>query len=310
MITSFILPGQCRRHMIAPWHPDHPRRLDAIERQLALSGVARQLQHFDALPVESDMLGLAHAPDYLAFLATSAACNTPVALDEETLINADSWDAARCAAGGVIKGINQLFRNQADNVFCAVRPPGHHAEKAQGMGFCLINNVALAACYARQRYGISRIAIIDIDAHQCNGTLDILANDNDILICTLYQQGLYPWSSANESASNVESLELPAGSTGQQARAHCIRQWSPRIDAHQPELIIISAGFDAHRDDPMTELAFESGDFFDITQDILAMAERHAGGRVLSVLEGGYHLESLAPSVNAHLSAMIGLERP
>ncbi|MCX2523348.1 histone deacetylase family protein [Larsenimonas rhizosphaerae] len=310
MITSFILPGQCRRHMIAPWHPDHPRRLDAIERQLALSGVARQLQHFDALPVAPDMLRLAHTPDYLALLADAADSDTPVALDEETLVNADNWDAARCAAGGVIKGVNQLFRNQADNVFCAVRPPGHHAEKAQGMGFCLINNVALAACYARRHYDIQRIAIIDIDAHQCNGTLDILAHDHDILICTLYQQGLYPWSSANENAPNVESLPLPAGSTGQQARDRCLHQWMPRIDAHRPELILISAGFDAHRDDPMTELAFDSGDYFDLTRDILAMAERHANGRVLSVLEGGYHLESLAPSVNAHLSAMIGLERP
>ncbi|MCM2971394.1 histone deacetylase family protein [Larsenimonas suaedae] len=306
MITALIAPSFCRRHMVAPWHPDHPRRLNAIERQLARHGVSQHLQHFDARAAKPEHLLLAHDAGYLGFLSDATPDDAPIALDDETFVTKDSWQAARIAAGAVVKGVNQLCRQQADNVFCAIRPPGHHAEHQRGMGFCLINNAAIAARYAITHWGLKRILIVDIDAHQCNGTLDILGNDPRVLICSMFQQGIYP-ASSTPPPSNSINMALAPHTTGREASLRLEADCRHAIERHRPELVIMSAGFDGHREDGMTDLDFETQDFRALTQQCLDIAARFSDGRLLSVLEGGYHLESLGPSVEAHVQALAGL---
>ncbi|USZ51848.1 histone deacetylase family protein [Halomonas sp. DN3] len=307
MITAFLSHPYCQRHDMGPDHPESPLRLDAIRAQLMRSGVLQHAMQADAREATEEQLQRVHPEAHLARLEQASPQDGHASIDADTLMNSDSLQAARLAAGAVVKGVDQVFRGQADNVFCAVRPPGHHAEAQEAMGFCFYNNVAVGAAHARAVHGARRIAILDFDVHQCNGTIDIFKNDPEVMVCTSFQYPFYPWRYLDTPYPNVVHTPLPAGTESAGFRAAIERDWWPALEDFRPELILVSAGFDAHRDDPMAELCLADEDYHWITQGILDIARRHAEGRVVSVLEGGYDLAALGRSVEAHLRALLGL---
>lgn len=223
------------------------------------------------------------------------------------MMNPDSLKAARMSAGAVIKGVDQVFKRQADNVFCAVRPPGHHAEASDAMGFCFYNNVAVGAAYAREKYGVRRIAILDFDVHQCNGTIDIFKNDPDVLVCSSFQYPFYPWRYLRSEWQNIVNSPLEVGTDSKEFRRIIENHWLPALHAFKPELVMLSSGFDAHRDDPLADVCLEDEDFYWITHMAMEIATLYADNRVISVLEGGYNPDTLARGVEAHVKALLGM---
>src|SRR3990167_8243331 len=228
---------------------------------------------------------------------------THAQVDPDTSINIHSWDAILVAAGAAIDATDAVLAGELLNAFCAVRPPGHHATRNQAMGFCFVNNVAVAAKYALERHGLKRVAIVDFDVHHGNGSEDIVAGDERILMCSFYQHPFYPpWE--HSTATNLVNLPVPAYTKGMDVRELIDMMWLPRLDAHKPQMIFISAGFDAHREDDMGQLGLVENDYAWITQRIKEVAQRHAKGRIVSCLEGGYDLSALARSVEAHLRVL------
>ena len=231
-------------------------------------------------------------------------------VDPDTSINVHTWDAALRAAGAALAATDAVLAGDADTAFCAVRPPGHHACRDQAMGFCFFNNVAVAARYALERHGLQRVAIVDFDVHHGNGTENIVAGDERILMVSFFQHPFYPYGGATSNASNLLNLPVPAYTQGDAVRALVRAQWLPRLEAFKPELLLISAGFDAHRDDDLGQMGLVEADYAWITAQLMAVAARHAKGRIVSCLEGGYNLDALARSVEAHLRVLAGLDNP
>lgn len=307
MITSYISHPHCDLHHMGPEHPESPQRLEAIRAHLALAGILQQTMQSDAKPVSDEQLMRVHPSSHIRTLEKCSPENGLVELDNDTFLNPHSLDTARLAAGAVVRGVEQVFRGQADNVFCAVRPPGHHAEATEAMGFCFYNNVAVGAAHARARYGVERIAILDFDVHQCNGTIDIFADDPGILICTSYQYPFYPWRQLRPEAKNVIATPLDAGCNSLMFRRAIEHDWLPALQAFRPELVMVSAGFDAHREDPMADLCLEDEDFYWVTMLATDIARRYSNDRLVSVLEGGYALDALGRSAVAHVKALLEL---
>ncbi|OHV11910.1 histone deacetylase family protein [Kushneria phosphatilytica] len=309
MITSWISDRQHVRHHMGAGHPESPERLATIEQRLNASGLLHHTVQFSARPATEEQILEVHSLDHWHQLQhyTPSHEGELTELTSDTLLTPWSIEAARMAAGAATRGIDQLYRGQADNVFCAVRPPGHHAERTGAMGFCLLNNVAIAAAYARTVYGVERIAILDFDVHQCNGTIDIFQHDSQVLICSSFQEGLFPQRYHQAPSSNVINTPLPLGSNGDDLLRCIERQWLPAIERHRPQLICISAGFDAHRDDPLGGLNLTGMDYHRISRLLVALAREYSEGRLLSVLEGGYDMNALAEGVEAHLAALIDL---
>ncbi|UTV88142.1 histone deacetylase family protein [Cobetia amphilecti] len=308
MITSYISHRDCGQHFMGPTHPESPLRLQAIERQLALSGVIQHVQQYSARAATLEQLARVHPMRHLQALEKCPPqAGQLLTINEDTVMCADSLVAARLAAGAVVRGVDQVMRDQADNVFCAVRPPGHHAERADAMGFCFYNNVAVGALHARQHYGVKRIAILDFDVHQGNGTVDIFKHDPDTLVCSSFQDAMYPWRYLESRWEHIHNTPLSEGSGSLAFRRAIEAQWLKKLDDFKPELILISAGFDAHREDPMAELCLEDDDYYWVTLLAMDVARRHCHGRIVSVLEGGYCLEALGRSTEAHLKALAGL---
>ncbi|SFH72280.1 histone deacetylase family protein [Modicisalibacter xianhensis] len=306
MITSFLTHPHCDLHHMGPEHPESPLRLEAIRKRMALAGILQQTMQSEARPASDEQLARVHPQRHLISLVKCVPEHGLINLDNDTFMNPHSLEVARLAAGAVVRGVDQVYRHQADNVFCAVRPPGHHAEAAEAMGFCFYNNVAVGAAHARARHGVKRLAILDFDVHQCNGTIDIFANDPDVLICTSYQYPFYPWRYLRPEAENVVCTPLDAGTDSRGFRQAIERDWLPALQAHQPELILVSAGFDAHRSDPMADLCLEDEDFHWITTLAMDVARIYAGNRLVSVLEGGYDLDALGRCATAHVQALLG----
>ncbi|WP_416886831.1 histone deacetylase family protein [Marinospirillum sp.] len=307
MITSFITHPDCALHDMGPWHPENPLRLNAIVDQLMLSGLMNQLLQYKAKPVTEEQLCRVHPRAHLRSLELSLPQEGFTAIEDETLLAPRSLEAAAIAAGAVIKGVDQIFKNQADNVFCAVRPPGHHAEKVESMGFCFYNNVAVGALHALEVYGLERVAIVDFDVHHGNGTVDIFRNDPRVLVCSSFQHPFYPWRYADLNADHIINTPLDAHTASLAFRKQIEASWLPALQKFKPQLILVSAGFDAHREDPMGELDLEDDDYYWITQLLMDQAQAHSGGRLVSVLEGGYELAPLARSVHRHIEALQGL---
>ncbi|MFP8777466.1 histone deacetylase family protein [Hydrogenophaga sp. RWCD_12] len=313
--TGYFTHPDCRRHEMGPGHPECPSRLDAIEDRLLASGLGAALVRREATPASMTELELAHGRMHLASLRglsdglrdeIAAGGPTHAQIDPDTSINIHSWDAILVAAGAAIDATDAVMAGELANAFCAVRPPGHHATRNQAMGFCFVNNVAVAAKYALERHGLERVAIIDFDVHHGNGTEDIVAGDERILMCSFYQHPFYPpWD--HSTAPNLVNLPVPAYTRGMDIRELVDMMWLPRLDAHKPQMIFISAGFDAHRDDEMGQLGMVENDYAWITERIKEVARRHAKGRIVSCLEGGYDLGALARSVEAHLRALADL---
>lgn len=305
METLYITHPAFRLHEMGEWHPECPQRLDAISDQLLSSGIASYLNEEQAVqPVCRQALERVHQADYLDRLEAMAPIDGYSTIDPDTMMNPHTLEAARLAAGAVVLAVDAVMRDQASTAFCAVRPPGHHAMPNQAMGFCFYNNVAVAAAHAMETYGLKRIALIDFDVHHGNGTEAIFAGDERVLMCSFYQHPLFPNIQIEPMPLNMVNIPVPPYTSGADIREVVRQHWLPRLEAHQPELVFISAGFDAHREDDMGQLGLVESDYAWMTQQVVAIADRHAQGRVVSALEGGYHLSALARSVIAHIRAL------
>ncbi|TGD71505.1 histone deacetylase family protein [Mangrovimicrobium sediminis] len=305
MSITYITHPTCLLHDMGRGHPEQPARLAAIDARLRDSDIAGHLRRVEAQPASDALIIAAHSAQHLAQMVAAAPATGIAILDADTRMNPHSLAAARLAAGAAVQGVDLLMTGATRRVFCAVRPPGHHAEREQAMGFCLFNNVAIAALHALEQHGLERVAIVDFDVHHGNGTQDIVAGDPRILFCSSFQHPWYPFSGAGESADNILNTPLPAGCSGAQLRAAVETEWLPHLARFAPQLLIVSAGFDAHRADPLAEFELDEDDFAWLTRRVCEQAARSARGRVLSSLEGGYALDALGSSVEAHLRAML-----
>jgi acetoin utilization deacetylase AcuC-like enzyme len=287
------------------YHPECPERLGAIHDQLRASGVGDLLMPFDALPATDEQLQRVHPPEYLAWLEAASPAEGYAHLDPDTAINRYSLDAARHAAGGVVLATDLVISGTVHNAFCCVRPPGHHAEQARAMGFCMFNNVAVGVTHALAVHGVPRIAIVDFDVHHGNGTEQIFAGHPQVLMVSTFQHPLYPYSGIDPLGPNMVNVPLAAGSDGKAFREAVVTKWLPALEAFAPGMIFISAGFDAHREDPLANLRFVEADYAWVTREIVHIAKKYAHGRIVSSLEGGYALSALGRSVVAHVRELV-----
>ena len=294
-------------------HPECPQRLDAIEDRLLITGLDQAIERREATPAALADLELAHSRMHLAALRglsdnlrddVAAGGPAHAQIDPDTSINVHSWDAILMSAGAAIDATDAVLAGEMVNAFCAVRPPGHHAGREKAMGFCFVNNVAVAAKYALERHGLKRVAIVDFDVHHGNGTEDIVAGDDRILMVSFYQHPFYPDGGSQSHAANLVNVPVPAYTKGMDIREIIEMIWIPRLEAFKPELILISAGFDAHREDDMGQLGLVEQDYAWITLRLKEVAKRFAKGRIVSCLEGGYNTSALARSVEAHLRVL------
>ncbi|WPB59105.1 histone deacetylase family protein [Xylophilus sp. GOD-11R] len=314
--TGYFTHPACRRHDMGRGHPECAARLDAIDDRLLLTGVLDALDRQQAPAASEADLLRAHSAEHIARLraldariaADLAAGGPPLAaIDPDTSLCADSLQAALCAAGAAVAATDAVATGALANAFCSVRPPGHHAERERAMGFCLFNNVAIAVRRALDVHGLQRVAVVDFDVHHGNGTEDILAGDERVLMVGLFQHPFYPYSGAEAPADNMLNVPVPAYTKGPEIRQIVADQWLPRLEAFRPEMVFISAGFDAHREDDLGQLGLVEADYAWITEQLHAVAARHAGGRIVSCLEGGYALDALACSVEAHVRVLAGV---
>ncbi len=307
MVTAFITHPDCLKHDMGRGHPEQPARLTAIEDQLIASGVAENLQRHEAPLATDAQLARVHPKQYVRAIREAAPETGTVQLDADTAMNPHSLDAALRGAGAAVLAVDLVMQKRIQNAFCSVRPPGHHACKARPMGFCIFNNVAVAARHAVHAHGLERIAIIDFDVHHGNGTEEIFEGDPQVLMASTFQHPFYPYSGTESPASNMVNVPLPAGAGSQQFRDAVTTQWLPVLEEFKPELVIFSAGFDAHVEDDMGMLQLKDGDYGWVTEQVKAVADRHAGGRIVSMLEGGYALSALGRSVVQHVRVLAGL---
>ena len=314
--TGYFTHKDCRKHEMGAGHPECPERLDAIEDRLLITGVGDALDRRDAPLAALGDIELAHDRMLIAAIRGLgdqladdiwAGGPTHVQIDPDTAMNVHTWNAALRAAGAVMAATDSVIAGEMENAFCAVRPPGHHAERAKAMGFCFFNNIAIAAKYALERHGLQRVAIVDFDVHHGNGTEDIIKGDERILMVSFFQHPFYPFSGADTHATNMVNLPVPAYTRGMDIRELIEMMWIPRLEAFKPEMIFISAGFDAHREDDIGQMGLTEQDYAWITERIKNVAKRHAKGRIVSALEGGYNLSALGRSVEAHIRVLADL---
>jgi len=292
-------------------HPESPNRLRAIMQRLEQSGLAAELTRLASRTAEDEWITLVHRPEYVGHLNREAPTSGRVSLDADTSMSPGSLLAAYLAAGGALSGVDAIMADQVQHVFCAVRPPGHHAEAGRAMGFCLFNNVAIAARYAQKRYGVQRVLIVDWDVHHGNGTQHSFEADPSVLFFSTHQYPHYPGTGrATECGTGAGegftiNVPMEAGEGDDDYRAVFQKVLVPAADAFKPELVIISAGFDAHRDDPLASMGLTEEGYADLTSIVAGIATRHCRGRLLSSLEGGYNLTALAASVERHIRALV-----
>jgi acetoin utilization deacetylase AcuC-like enzyme len=312
-MTGFFTHPSFRKHEMSAGHPECPQRLDAIDDRLLISGLDVALNRRVATAAATSDIELAHDRMYVAAirglnaeLKEEIAAGGPdhLQIDPDTSINIHTWDAALHAVGAAIDATDAVMAGEMPNAFCAVRPPGHHACHNKAGGFCFFNNVAIAAKYALERHNLKRVAIVDFDVHHGNGTEDIVKDDDRILMVSFYQHPFYPMDWAHSNAKNLVNLPIPAYTKGMEIRELIEAAWMPRLEEFKPEMIFISAGFDAHREDDMGQLGLVEQDYAWITSRIMDVARHHAKGRIVSCLEGGYVMSPLGRSVEAHIRVL------
>lgn len=292
------------------WHPESPARLQAIEDQLILSRLDGLFERREAPLAELPAILRNHTPGALALVRD----NTPTVegetypLDGDTLLCSHSYQAALRAAGAALAATDAVIAGSVSNAFCAIRPPGHHARPSEPMGFCLFNNVAVAARHALDGHGMARVAIIDFDVHHGNGTAESFRDDPRVLMASFYQHPFYPYGEPEPCTPTSVNIPVPARSKGDVVRALIDAHWLPALHAFKPEMIFISAGFDAHREDEIGGMGLVEDDYAWITRQIVAVAKQHSQGRIVSCLEGGYNLSALGRSVVAHLKALAEID--
>ncbi|MBI3374480.1 MAG: histone deacetylase family protein [Betaproteobacteria bacterium] len=307
MSTAFITHADCLKHDMGHGHPEQPARLTAIEDQLIASGVEQYLQRHDAPLALDEHLARAHSINYVHAVREFSPVDGIVHLDPDTAMNPHSFSAALRAAGAAVLATDLVITGKAANAFCAVRPPGHHACRSRPMGFCIFNNVAVAALHALEVHGLDRVAIVDFDVHHGNGTEDIFSNDERALMASIFQHPYYPYSGTEDPAGNMYNVPLAGGTGGQGLRAAVEKVWLPALERFKPEMVFFSAGFDAHEEDDMAGLRFRDADYRWVTEQVKAVADRYAKGRMVSMLEGGYALSALGRSVVQHVRVLAGL---
>lgn len=304
MAILYITHPVCRLHEMGQWHPESPARLDAIDDQLLMSGASGLVDPQQSTEASDADLLRVHTPEHLRLLQDNAPATGYVSIDSDTVMNPHTLAAARVAAGAGIRAVDAVMSGDYQAAFCAVRPPGHHATPERAMGFCFFNNIAVAAAYALDKHGLDRVAIIDFDVHHGNGTEDTFAGDPRVMMCGFYQHPLYPGAGHTPPAANMINVPVSAGTSGKQLRQIVTDTWIPALNKFQPQLIFISAGFDAHREDDIGQLAMVEDDYAWITTQLVKLAESSAQGRIVSMLEGGYNLSALGRSVVAHIRAL------
>jgi len=305
MGIAFISHPDCELHDTGAGHPESPARMRAVLDYLPGRDIWRRLTEYEAPLVDREKLYRVHDKHYVDTVFAAEPSQGRVYLDPDTSMAPHSLNAALRAAGSVVMGVDLVMSGDMDQAFCCVRPCGHHAEVARPMGFCLFNNIAVGARYAQDRYGLNKVAIVDFDVHHGNGTEDIFRNDPSVFFSSTFQHPFYPGSGADTRSDHIVNIPLPAGTRGDRFRAAFEERILPALNGFEPELLFISAGFDAHNDDPLAQLCLFEEDFAWATGKIKGVADLHAQGRVISVLEGGYNLLALARSVEAHLQAML-----
>jgi len=291
---------------MGPEHPESPARLAAIERHFANIELNKQLIQIQSELAPEDSVARVHHPRYIDQLDQIRPERGLVQADPDTMMGPFTHEAAYLAAGSGVQAVEGIMAGEFQRAFCAARPPGHHAEPATTMGFCFINNIAVAVQQLRSQHNVKRVAVIDFDVHQGNGTVEIFKDIPDVLFCSSFQHPFYPHSHWNVERPNIINSPLPAYGTGTELIKIWEEQWFPALEAHKPEFIFISAGFDAHRDDPLGEMNWLAKDYYWITKRLVDLADKYADGRIVSMLEGGYDLAALAASSEQHMLALLG----
>lgn len=311
--TGLVYDPRYLDHDMGAGHPESPNRLRAIIQQLERSGTAARLVRIEPREAEDEWITQIHEPSYLAMLKSHAPVSGRVSLDSDTSMSSGSLTAAYLAAGGALAAVDAIMSKAVEHAFCAVRPPGHHAEAGHAMGFCLFNHVAIAARYVQKRYGLNRVLIVDWDVHHGNGTQHSFEEDPSVLFFSTHQFPHYPGSGRaterGRGAGEGFTINVPmeAGQGDEEYRAVFQQSLVPAADAFKPEFVLISAGFDAHKEDPLASMGLTEEGYADLTGIVAGIARRHASGRILSSLEGGYHLTALATSVDRHIQSLLAV---
>jgi acetoin utilization deacetylase AcuC-like enzyme len=307
MQTAYITHPLCLKHDMGSGHPECPARIHAVEDQLIASGLFAYLQQHEAPEVTREQLLRVHDADYVDAIAAMAPQHGRVDLDGDTAMNPFSYPAALRAAGAAVLGVDLVMAGKVENAFCNIRPPGHHAERARAMGFCIFNNVAVGAAHALAAHGLSRVAIADFDVHHGNGTENIFHDNPQVMLCSTFQHPFYPYVGANSGNDHMINVPLPAGTGSEGFREAVTSRWFPALEKFKPQLLMISAGFDAHREDDMAMLGLVEADYKWVTEQLKLFAAKHCHKRIVSVLEGGYELHALGRSAMAHVKVLSGL---
>ncbi|AAZ97978.1 histone deacetylase family protein [Thiobacillus denitrificans ATCC 25259] len=307
MHTAYLTHADCLMHDMGSWHPESPARLRAIDDRLHAAHLFDHLAHHEAPRVQRAQLLRVHDAAYVDFIEASSPEHGVRALDADTSMNPHTLSAALRAAGGAAMAVDLVMGDDTANAFVACRPPGHHATRRRAMGFCIFNNVAVAAAQALDVHGLERVAIVDFDVHHGNGTEDIFRDDPRVMLCSTFQHPFYPFAGADTASAHIVNVPLPAGTDGARYRDAFRAQIVPRLDAFAPQMLFCSAGFDGHREDDMAQFGLLEADYVWITEQVMAVAARHACGRIVSVLEGGYDLSSLGRSAAAHIKTLAAL---
>jgi acetoin utilization deacetylase AcuC-like enzyme len=305
--TAFITHSDCLLHDMGAGHPECPARMRAIDDQLIASGLINFLIHADAPLAKREHLERVHYATYIDAIERTSPESGVVHLDPDTAMNPHTLNAALRAAGAAVLATDMVIGGEAETAFCNIRPPGHHAERGRAMGFCVFNNVAIAAAHALEQHKLERVAIVDFDVHHGNGTENIFSADERVLMVSTFQHPFYPYSGIEGRSERMVNIPLAAYTTGTAFRRVVEEHWLPALERFAPQAIFISAGFDAHREDDMASLGLVEDDYAWVTREIKALAGRHAGGRIVSCLEGGYNLGALGRSVVAHIKALADL---
>lgn len=312
MSTGFYTHAECKRHEMGALHPESPERLQAIEDQLIASRIDPFITHKSAPEASIDDIARVHTAQMIDRIRDNVPAASEqghyYAIDGDTALNAHSWSAALHAAGAAVAATDAVIAGELRNAFCAIRPPGHHATPTESMGFCLFNNVAIAVRRALDVHRMQRVAIVDFDVHHGNGTEAAFVNEPRVLMVSFFQHPLYPYSGTADIGANAVNVPVPAYSYGGVVRELVTEKWLPALHAHRPEMLFISAGFDAHREDDLGQMGLIEADYAWITRQIMQIADQYAQGRIVSCLEGGYNLSALGRSVVAHVKTLANID--
>jgi acetoin utilization deacetylase AcuC-like enzyme len=308
MLPAYITHDDYSLHEMGSYHPEAPERLAAIKDHLLIKGLLDYMQSYEAPLATEAQLARAHTLSYVREIMARAPSSGYVQIDPDTSMNPHSARAALRAAGAAVLATDLVLGGKAPTAFCNVRPPGHHAGRASAAGFCFFNNVAVGIRHALEVHSLERVALIDFDVHHGNGSEDILFDDPRVLMCSTFEEELYPFSGSQPRGPHMLNIGLAPRSDGEAFRNAVNAYWMPALETFKPQMLFISAGFDAHREDEMSTLRLVEADYEWVTQQVMQVAHRHAQGRVVSCLEGGYELSALARSVAVHVKVLMGID--